>query len=217
MPEVPSYLLQNYSEIRPLDGALLLETLDWLFKADKKKHVTLLEPGCGPGRVLKVLSQHPTVSVVGIDIFPQLIKQARDATKGSSCRIECGNFLNYDFEDEQFDYILFSHYFHHLQADEALQHIQKATKLLMKSGGRILLLFEDCPYYSFLLGYPPATPHSHPLTKLYEAIREHKTLKKIFNRKASYLPHRNVSMILRHLMSAFSVAPHRSVPPASAC
>lgn len=187
MPEVQSYLLQNYSEIRPLDGELLLGTLDWLFSADKKNQVTLFEPGCGPGRVLKVLSRHPNVSLVGIDIIPQLVEMAKEATDGnnSRCRIEQGDFLNYDFKDERFDYILFSHYFHHLREDEVPQHIEKARKLLKQPGGRILLLFEDCSYYSFLMGYPPATPHSHPLTKLYGDVARDK----IFCRKPLYLPH----------------------------
>lgn len=187
MLKAQSYLLQKYSEIRPLDGKLLLETLDWLFNADKKEHVALLEPGCGPGRVLKVLSQHPKVSLVGIDIIPELVEMAREATKKSSCRIEEGDFLTYDFKNERFDYILFSHYFHHLQEANVSEHINRARKLL-KRGGRILLLFEDCPYYSFLMGYPPATPHSHPLTALHETIHRNDVLREIFRRKPLYLP-----------------------------
>ncbi len=188
-----SYLHHDYNRIRPLDGDLVLDSLNWILKTDKKEKVVLLEPGCGSGRVLKILSQHDKVSLFGVDIIPKLVSKAKMEVGGNH-RIKSGDFLTYDFRDERFDYILFSHYFHHLPNENVPRHIKRATSLL-KSDGRILFLFEDCAYYSFLLGKPPATPNSHPLSKLHGDIQKDPNLKRIFKCPGPYLPSELLSFL----------------------
>jgi len=180
------YLTDNYRATRPADKDNLKNILSEFFRADQKEQIDILEPGCGPGRILEILSGIPNLNITGIDKRSDIVKIASDHVQSSNVNILQGNFLSYDFKNLKYDYIFFSHYLH-LQSD-ATKHIEKARSLL-KSGGRLLFLFEDCSYYSLLLGYPPALAEHHSFLKLYREIQKDDNLRQKLKSIGPYLPH----------------------------
>lgn len=188
-----TYLHGNYDAIRPLDGQLLRQTLNWILQADKKKgSIELLEPGCGSGRVLNILKEVNGILLFGLDKDEVLINEAKERFRDNHhVKVEKGDFLEYAFGGRKFDYIIFSQYFHHLKQGEVIRHVNKANDLL-KTNGRLLFLFEDSPYYSFLLGYAPSTAHGHPLTDLHTQYGP--TFKSIRSSYGPYLPHEIVDL-----------------------
>ena len=72
------YIAKDYSTIRPVDEDSLIEIFKAFFKADKKTKIDLLEPGCGPGRLLKILNKISNLSLTGIDIRSDIVNIASE-------------------------------------------------------------------------------------------------------------------------------------------
>ena len=143
MAEMSDYLSDNYTAIRPIDEQLITDIFAAFLKADcrQDKKISLLEIGCGPGRISTVLTKIPQIKLTCIDIRPELVGLAKKATSHCSDNIEfiIEDFMTHDFKSNKYDYILFSHYLH-LQVN-AIQHIKKAHGLLTHTTGRLLILF----------------------------------------------------------------------------
>lgn len=184
MSRKPDYLLDNYQAVRPSNTALLKAIFEGFFKADGRGNndgeIAILEPGCGPGRIREVIQEISNTHYVGIDIREDVVELAKKGAKGE---IGSGDFLSHDFNNRKFDFVLFSHYLH-LQHN-ATEHLQKAEQVL-KEDGRILFLYEDCAYYSMLLGYPPAVASHHSIAKLHRKLQE--SFQSAFSSIGPYLP-----------------------------
>lgn len=195
------YISRNYIKIRPVDEENLSNLFNNFFNADEKENtIKILEPGCGPGRLLKVLANIPNLEPTGIDIRKDIVRIARNVLNNEKVNIIHGDFLKYDFEKTKYDYILFSHYLH-LQ-NNADKHIKKA-KSLLKDNGRLLFLYEDCSYYSLLLGYPPALAEHHPFLQLFRSLQSDDSLKNKFKPSGPYLPHE----IMNYCLDGFNLFP----------
>ncbi len=195
------YISKNYTEIRPVDKENLFKLFKLFLEADKKSDsIKLLEPGCGPGRLLNILATIPNLELTGIDIRKDIVDIVHNALVRKRVDILHGDFLNYNFEETKYDYVLFSHYLH-LQSN-AGEHIAKA-KSLLKDNGRLLFLFEDCSYYSLLLGYPPALAEHHPFLQLFRSLQLDDSLKNKFKPYGPYLPHE----IMTYCLDGFNLFP----------
>lgn len=94
---------------------------------------TILEIGCGTGRISSFLSEH-TDLLVAIDPDEQSIMKARADIAGVDFQIGSGESLN--FADNSFDVVLFTLSLHHQNSKKALYEAQR----VVRSDGKILVI-----------------------------------------------------------------------------
>jgi SAM-dependent methyltransferase len=99
-----------------------------------------LEIGCGTGRFARSLAQHAD-HVLAIDLAPLMIRFARErSTQYTSIDFKCVDFMQEEFPDESFDYVVSIATLHHLPLEEVLKKIKK---ILRVNGTLVVLdLFE---------------------------------------------------------------------------
>lgn len=107
---------------------------DWLFL----RHIPgncnrLLDIGCGPGRLLNILSSRSKKSF-GIDISKEMIIKAENSNPKLKLTIGDANKLPYP--DDFFDYIVSHTTFHHLNRTMAT----KEARRVLKPGGKIIIM-----------------------------------------------------------------------------
>jgi len=135
---------------RHLGGSRLLATLAALpplrsvrtratFRLDVLLHPyveggSLLEVGCGSGMYLDLMRALGWQRVVGVDISPKAIQQAKDVL---DIEAYCGNLEDTQLEPSSFDAVSLSHTLEHVP--EAMAFLRE-LKRLMKPGGRLAIV-----------------------------------------------------------------------------
>lgn len=98
----------------------------FLFNRLNMKNKRVLEIGCGFGLRLIVLALLGAKKCVGIDISPEMIGDFEKLSDRFTLDVEaiCGDFLDYDFAEENFDIALMN---------ESISHIRDTSQLLRKT------------------------------------------------------------------------------------
>jgi SAM-dependent methyltransferase len=120
----------------------------------------VLDYGCGDGKFsqrLASLGAH----VVGVDISPKLIEQARGSASkigmnGSSPLFMVGDAHRTPFEDNSFDYVFGNGVLHHLDLDRAYAEIAR----VLRPGGKALFM-EPMYHHPLLWALRRLTPKAH--------------------------------------------------------
>ncbi|SEH90583.1 Methyltransferase domain-containing protein [Mycolicibacterium rutilum] len=94
--------------------------------------------GCGTGATSRILADCG-VDVVGIDLSPNMIDQARRLNPG--LRFEVGSMLNLDFPDDHLDGLCAWYSVIHIP-DEQLPQVFSEFRRVLRPGGRALLAFQ---------------------------------------------------------------------------
>ncbi len=104
-----------------------------------------------PGKVLDIACGIGEFSVffnkegyTGVDLSEAYVKYGTNKYKKN---FVVGDALNLKFEDNSFDSVLISGFFHHLKMEDVEKSLQEASRVL-KENGKILLI-EDSPSKSF--------------------------------------------------------------------
>lgn len=131
----------NYAEMIPdtaYESALDLEMIE-LF-VDLVGSGRVLDAGCGTGRMSAYLrSQHPSLAVVGVDLSPGMVEQARALVPGVD--FEVGDLTALPFKDGSFDGILVWYSTIHTP-DEGLPAVFAELRRVVRDGGPVLLGFQ---------------------------------------------------------------------------
>ncbi len=107
----------------------------------KKHNLKILDAGCGPGAMLKVLKSYG--EVIGIDLSDEALKYA-----GTIAKVQKGNIIKTKFKKESFDLIICMDVLYHTWVrDEALA-LREFARIIKKGG--LLLLRE--PAYDWMRG-----------------------------------------------------------------
>ncbi|MEW6360217.1 MAG: methyltransferase domain-containing protein [Planctomycetota bacterium] len=79
-----------------------------LERLDIKPGMTILEPGCGSGRLTKILSERvgPGGRIIAVDISPQMIEVCGRATKNRNVRAILGEVEKVEMEPQSVDLVL---------------------------------------------------------------------------------------------------------------
>lgn len=150
-----------------LDGKELSEYMnkwdgeEFIHLLDLDKNKTVLEIGCGTGRIAKKIVDLCKI-YIGIDISQKTINVARNHFKNNTnARFVEGDFLNYDFT-QMYDVICSTLTFMHIQDKEyALTKIFR----LLKIGGKLVLSLDKNQQTFIDTGYSkimvfPDTPNT---------------------------------------------------------
>ena len=93
-----------------------------------KKYNNLLDIGCGTGYLINMLSKDYEAEFVGLDLSPEMVKQATNKNIKNAKFIE-GKSDELPFEDNTFDVITCSQSFHHYpDTDKAMEEVLRVLK-----------------------------------------------------------------------------------------
>lgn len=113
-PKFDAYYRANYLPLMPAD-----------------KNASILVISCGPGYLVKVLSEEGYRNVLGIDSFPEKIAYAQN--RGLNCRVERG-FEHLASHPDTYDVIVAEQELNHLTLDESLSFLALCRKSLHRGG-----------------------------------------------------------------------------------
>ena len=109
---------------------------------DIKDSHKILDIGCGTGCITKEVSEYVNPEsgglVTGIDAASQMILGARKKRESSKCKFEVAAAEDLKFEDNSFDSILSTLFFHHIQLDLKKKAFTEAFRVL-KPGGKMVI------------------------------------------------------------------------------
>jgi SAM-dependent methyltransferase len=101
---------------------------------------TVVDVGCGSGRLAFQLAAFPGVKYLGTDVVPDLLAHAAKLTARSDWRLVLTNGVDIPCGDESADFICFFSVFTHLTYDDTFRYLRQAKRVL-KPGGRIVFSF----------------------------------------------------------------------------
>lgn len=164
---VSSFATNIDAEIRRLNAQVDLFwhlELALLKRYGLKDGMSLLDCGCGPGRLIELLKgEMPGLHCSGLEMDPRLVETAHKmlVDRGlDKCRIVCGTAENPELPETTFDFIILRLVLEHIP--QPLQALCSLKKLL-RSGGRIMVIANDFEFH--LRTWPPVAQ----LDRLYEA------------------------------------------------
>lgn len=140
-------LLAREPEARAMSQAIGAEfdamgTLEFLLLQQEglQPHHTLIDVGCGSGRLAVKLADYLTVPYVGIDVVPDLFNYANRLCSRSDWRFYVAPGTSIPEPDASADFIVFFSVFTHLLHEETYRYLQDCARVL-KSDGKIVFSF----------------------------------------------------------------------------
>lgn len=102
----------------------------------------VLDIGCGTGVVTRLIADRLDARAgglaLGIDASGKMIAGARRKRQTETCRFEVAAAENLPLDDESFDVVVSSLFFHHVQLDLKSKALSEAFRV-MKPGGRLVI------------------------------------------------------------------------------
>jgi ubiquinone/menaquinone biosynthesis C-methylase UbiE len=109
---------------------------------DLKPSDAVLDLGCGTGVLCKMIGDHLSAQsgggVIGIDAAGKMIEVARKKRGAPNIHFEAMAAENLAFENEKFDAVVSSLFFHHVPLDLKKMALSEAYRVL-KPGGRLVI------------------------------------------------------------------------------
>jgi SAM-dependent methyltransferase len=105
-----------------------------------KGGATVVDVGCGSGRLAFQLSALPDVSYVGTDVVPDLLAHAVKLTARADWRFVLTNGVDIPCGDDTADFVTFFSVFTHLTHEDTYRYLRRAKEVL-KPGGKIVFSF----------------------------------------------------------------------------
>jgi len=135
----------SYHWLTPFyDTAVRLTTREKVFKkalveqAKIKAGHRVLDLACGTGTLaILIKNAQPQAAVVGIDGDAKILETAKTKAKESGVEIGFDEGMSFDlpYEDESFDRVVSSLFFHHLTRENKLKTLREVKRVLKPQGG----------------------------------------------------------------------------------
>ena len=134
----------SYDWLTPFyDAVMRLTTREKVFKNSlveqakiRAKH-RVLDLACGTGTLTVLIkNSHPQAEVVGIDGDAKILEIAKTKAKDSGADIRFDKGMSFDlpYEDESFDRVVSSLFFHHLTRENKLKTLGEVKRILKSNG-----------------------------------------------------------------------------------
>jgi hypothetical protein len=94
---------------------------------------SLLEVGCGDGRIARALSARGA-RVVGLEISEEQVERARAADKGTGARYVVGRAESLPLEDGEVDVVVLIRSLHHVDPGDQLTALREAGRVVGEAG-----------------------------------------------------------------------------------
>jgi len=101
---------------------------------------TVIDAGCGSGRLATQLKDYLTGTYVGLDVVPELFRYAQQACERSDWKFYQAPGTTIPERDASADFVTFFSVFTHLQHEEMYRYLADAKRVL-KPGGKIVFSF----------------------------------------------------------------------------
>lgn len=118
-------------------GQIEVDMLRFFGLAD---HATLIDVGCGCGRLAIPLSKTHQGAYLGTDVVPDFVEFARETCKRPDWRFEAVDSLQIPAPDESADMVCFFSVLTHLLHEQSYLYLEEAKRVL-KPNGRIVFSF----------------------------------------------------------------------------
>ncbi len=116
---------------------------------------TVLDLGCGDGLNISIFQKIGVKNVIGLDISPQLLTEAKKNNPNN--KFFLGSAEKLPFEDQQFSVVLVDSVFHHLlDYDRVLSEINR----VLKPGGLLCFIEPHKSYFRSILDFVTLLPGS---------------------------------------------------------
>jgi cyclopropane fatty-acyl-phospholipid synthase-like methyltransferase len=143
----------------------------------------VLELGCGPGRVLSLVSEIEGINITGIDLDEYFIDYARGFIKKPNIRFISGDVKNYR-HPKKYDIIYSQGFHHHVSKGSETYNYLKNVYNNLKEGGHYIVSDEFIPHYNnskereikIIIWYSHIISHAKKKQYNYLAQEEAKTL-----------------------------------------
>lgn len=115
------------------DFELYQPSYDWFCELLPNGSVDVLEVACGPGNVSRyILNKKPKVKLLGIDLAPNMVKQAQKHNPEAAFKVmDC---LNINELDQTFDAIMCAFCLPYLNHQDAIQLLKEMIAMLKPKG-----------------------------------------------------------------------------------
>lgn len=135
----------GFSILTPFyDFVVRYTTRENLFKSkliqnlELKNENIILDLGCGTGTLLEMAyEKNPICHFYGIDADPKMLARALKKCPADISFIK-GDATHLVFDDDFFDYVISSLFFHHLNRESKLWALTEANRVLVK-GGKVII------------------------------------------------------------------------------
>lgn len=111
-----------------------------LVSAGLRPEGSLIDVGCGSGRLAKQLRDYLNGPYLGIDVVPALLDHARKEFGKPHWRFEKAEGFTLPADDSSADMVCFFSVFTHLRHEESFLYLRD-TKRVLKPGGKVVLSF----------------------------------------------------------------------------
>lgn len=101
---------------------------------------SVIDVGCGSGRLAMQLRRYPRLRYVGTDVVPHLLDYARRKTGRPDFRFEPVDAITLPVPDAEADFVAFFSVFTHLLHEESYVYLQEAHRAL-RPGGKVVFSF----------------------------------------------------------------------------
>jgi SAM-dependent methyltransferase len=112
-----------------------------------RQESSIVDVGCGSGRLAVQLSKWLTGNYLGTDIMPELLEHARALCKRTDWEFKATAGQDIPANDNSADIVCFFSVFTHITHEETWQYIQEAARVL-RPGGRLICSFLEFHIYS---------------------------------------------------------------------
>jgi SAM-dependent methyltransferase len=106
------------------------------------KDHTIIDVGCGSGRLAVQLKDYLTGPYIGIDVVPELLEHAKQLCDRREWKFYVGPGLAIPEPERSADFVSFFSVFTHLMHEESYKYLQDAFRVV-NPGGKIVFSFMD--------------------------------------------------------------------------
>ena len=132
----------TYGRENDLEMIVRRKIVDFVNIISQKEKISVLELGCGNGRLLKMINETcgGQVQITGVDYSSEMINEARNVgINATLINDDVAHFLKVkEGEGEKFDAVIFANTLHNLESKEKIFDALSAAGKVIKPGGYLI-------------------------------------------------------------------------------